>query len=72
MAAKISNVSSGSIAEELGLKAGDFLISINNHKIADIIDYMYYEAASELDLLVEIDGEQVLFDFHGQVSTSCC
>ena len=62
MAAKISNVSSGSIAEELGLKAGDFLISINNHKIADIIDYMYYEAASELDLLVEIDGEQVLFE----------
>ncbi len=62
MAAKISNVSPDSIAEELGLKAGDFLISINDHKIADIIDYMYYEAASELDLLVEIDGEQVLFE----------
>ena len=62
MAAKISNVSKGSIAEELGLKAGDSLIAINEHKIADIIDYMYYEAASELELLVEIDGEQVLIE----------
>lgn len=62
MAAKISNISKGSIAEELGLKAGDSLIAINDHKIADIIDYMYYEAASELELLVEIDGEQVLIE----------
>ncbi len=62
MAAKISRVSAGSIADELGLKAGDFLITINDHKIVDVIDYMYYEAATELDLLVEIDGEQILFE----------
>ncbi len=62
MAAKISNVSAGSIAEELGLKAGDLLIAINDHKIADIIDYMYYEAATELELLMEIDSEQVLIE----------
>lgn len=62
MAAKISNVSADSIAEELGLKAGDLLIAINDHKIADIIDYMYYEAATELELLMEIDGERVLID----------
>lgn len=62
MAAKISNVSAGSIGEELGLKAGDVLLAINDHKIVDIIDYMYYEAAAELELLLEIDGEQVLIE----------
>ena len=62
MAAKISNVSFGSIAEELGLKAGDSLLAINDHKINDIIDFMYYEAASQLELLMEIDGEQVIIE----------
>ncbi len=58
----ISGVAEGSLAEELGLKAGDRLISINDHEIRDVIDYMFYEAATELSLLVEIDGEEVLFE----------
>ena len=62
MAAKISKVLMGSIADELGLKAGDILLAINDHKITDIIDYMYYEAATELELLMEIDGERVLIE----------
>ena len=62
MAAKICNISAGSIADELGLKAGDLLLAINDHPITDIIDYMYYEAATELELLMEIDGEQVLIE----------
>lgn len=62
MAAKIVAVEADSLGEELGLKPGDQLISINDHPIRDVIDYMYYEAATELDLLFEIDGEQVLFE----------
>jgi putative radical SAM enzyme (TIGR03279 family) len=62
MAAKISRVAPASIAEELELKAGDLLISMNGHPIRDVIDYMYYEATTELSLLMEIDGEQVLFE----------
>lgn len=62
MAAKISGVTPGSLGEELGLKAGDRLISINDHPITDVIDYMYYEAAEELSLLMEVDGEKVLFE----------
>ena len=62
MPAIISAVSQDSLAEELGLKAGDRLISINGNEIKDVIDYMYYEAATELMMLVEIDGEEVLFE----------
>ncbi len=62
MAAKISSVTPDSLGEELGLKAGDSLISINDHPIIDVIDYMFYEAAEELSLLMEVDGEKVLFE----------
>ncbi|MBQ7094949.1 MAG: DUF512 domain-containing protein [Clostridia bacterium] len=62
MAAKIIQVDPDSLGAELGLKAGDQLISINGHPIKDVIDYMYYEAATELELLLEIDGEEVLIE----------
>ena len=62
MAAEITCVSPDSLGEELGLKPGDRLISMNGHPIRDVIDYMYYEAAEDLSLLMEIDGEEVLFE----------
>ena len=62
MSAKISGVSFGSIGEELGLKNGDVLVAMNGHEVHDVIDYMYYEASSELSLLVNVDGEDVLFE----------
>src|SRR6056297_428917 len=39
--AVISNVSSASLAEELGLETGDEIISINGNQIKDILDYRY-------------------------------
>lgn len=55
---KICRVQSGSIAEEAGIEAGDFLISINKQVIKDIFDYRYYQASEELVLDIEKpDGE---------------
>lgn len=62
MSALITCVMPDSLGEELGLKSGDKLIAMNGHEIRDVIDYMYYEASSDLSLLVEIDGEEVLFE----------
>lgn len=62
MSALIVGVTPDSLGEELGLKPGDKLISMNGHPIRDVIDYMYYEASVELSLLAEIDGEEVLFE----------
>lgn len=51
-------VQSGSIAEEAGVEAGDFLLSINKQNIKDIFDYRYYQASEELLLEIEKpDGE---------------
>lgn len=62
MAAKITGVAPDSLGEELELKPGDVLLQMNGKPVRDVIDYMYYEATSELSLLVEIDGEEVLFE----------
>ena len=42
-----------SIADEMGIEAGDKLISINNHTIEDVFDYHYYVNDEELVLLIE-------------------
>jgi len=42
MAVKIDAIKSDSIAEEIGLKQGDSLISINGHEINDVLDYDFY------------------------------
>ena len=41
MAALIKYVEEGSIAEEIGLEAGDTLLEINNNEIKDVLDYRY-------------------------------
>lgn len=42
MSAPIINVINDSIAEEMGIEAGDCLISVNDHQIEDMIDYQFY------------------------------
>lgn len=55
----IGRVEKGSIAEELGLETGDYLISVNGHKIEDIFDYQYLTDEEELLVLVEkANGEE--------------
>ena len=48
-----------SIAEELGIEAGDKLISINDNIIEDVFDYHYFVNDEELVVLIEkADGEE--------------
>ena len=56
---KISEVKSGSIGDELEIRPGDRLLSINGQKIEDVFDYHYYVNDDCLTLLVEkADGEE--------------
>ena len=57
----IAKVSSGSIAAELGLQPGDKLLSINGHVLRDVIDYRFYGAEEELELVVERDRERIVY-----------
>ena len=52
-------VEPGSIAEEMGIEAGDKLININDNAIEDVFDYHYYVNDEEIVLLIEKpDGEE--------------
>ena len=55
----IKGVLQGSIAEELGIEAGDKLIAINDCEIEDVFDYHYWVNDEELSVLIEKpDGEE--------------
>ncbi len=48
-----------SIAEELGLESGDEVISVNDQKITDVLDYRFQQAGEDILLLVKkADGEE--------------
>ena len=56
---RIKEVLPGSIAEELGVEAGDLLLAINDEEIEDVFDYHYYVNDGELTVLIQKpDGEE--------------
>ena len=59
----INRVIEDSIAQQLGISAGDYLISINNQEIKDIFDYQYLTTDEYIDLYIEHqDGSQVIYE----------
>ncbi|MFA6939400.1 MAG: DUF512 domain-containing protein [Clostridiaceae bacterium] len=52
---RISRVYNGSIAEEVDIKPGDYLIKINDKDINDILDYKFL--SSDENILLEIEKE---------------
>ena len=61
-AAVIAEIEPGSLAEELGLKAGDKIISVNGKKVRDIIEFQFEWAGEEIELAIERDGESQIFE----------
>ena len=60
---KITNVLADSIAWELGIQAGDFLVSVNGESIEDIFDYQFLVNDEEIIILIEKpDGEEWEFE----------
>lgn len=55
----INNVSEGSIAEELGVEPGDYLISINGNQIEDVFDYRFLVDDEYIEMVIrKADGEE--------------
>jgi putative radical SAM enzyme (TIGR03279 family) len=50
----------GSPAEAAGLRAGDTILSINGHALRDVIDYRFYGADEELEILAKRDTGEPL------------
>lgn len=54
----VEEVSSGSIAEELGIEPGDIILSVNGESIKDIIDYKYMVTDDYVEMDIQKpDGE---------------
>lgn len=49
----IKDVMLGSIAEEMGIEAGDFLVSINDEEIKDILDYKFQIFDDYITVVIE-------------------
>ncbi len=61
-AAVITDIAPGSLAEELGLKAGDKIISVNGKTLRDVIEFQFEWAGEEVELEIERDGQQQIFE----------
>ena len=60
----ITQISKGSIAEELGIVPGDFLLSINDSEVIDVFDYRYLSQDTEIKLVIEkADGTEKIYEF---------
>ena len=58
--AVINAVRPGSIGAEVGLEPGDVILSIDGHKLRDVIDYHYLASAERLLLLAcKVNGDEL-------------
>ncbi|WP_058485540.1 DUF512 domain-containing protein [Defluviitalea phaphyphila] len=60
---KIVKVLPQSIGEELGIEAGDILLSINNSIIEDVFDYRYLLSDEEITLLIRKNDSNEEWEF---------
>lgn len=58
----VNKVAGGSIADELGIKPGDKVISINHKAITDLIDYKYLTSDEYIELEVDSRGERWIYE----------
>ncbi len=56
---RIHAVQPGSSAEKAGLLPGDMLFSLNSHKLRDPIDFMFYSADDNLDIMVKREEKDI-------------
>ena len=60
---KVTGVDAGSIAEELGLRPGTDLVSVNGRELEDFLDWEFLTAEDQFFLHVrQPDGEEIEFD----------
>ncbi len=59
----ITGIEKNSVAEEMGIEPGDFIISVNGKEIADVFDYRYFTGEEYFELLIEKPcGEEWLLE----------
>lgn len=59
--AEVAVITPDSIAGSVGILPGDIIVSINNNKVQDTIDFMFYKDEEALDITVIRDSKKVKF-----------
>ncbi len=59
---RITTVEPNSIANELGFQSGDELLEISGKRVADAIDYRFYESDAEISVKIARNGEVTIYD----------
>ncbi len=57
MGGLVSNVQTGALADHMGLRPGDVIEAVNGYPLRDVIDFRFYSAEEEIELLVRRDGQ---------------
>ncbi len=71
MSALICEVRQGSIADELGIKAGDILVRIDGRKVMDILDYQFFSVDEEVEIEIEKpDGQMEIIEIEKDAGES--
>jgi NifB/MoaA-like Fe-S oxidoreductase len=58
----IAEIAQGSIAEELGLLAGDIVVAAGDQRLRDVIDYRFAMAETRVELLVRRGDEETIYE----------
>lgn len=64
---KIKSVASGGIGEEIGLRSGDVIDSINGDPVRDQIDYRFNIADEEIDIVIKRNNEKFEINFDKEI-----
>ncbi len=63
----VKSVVSGSIAEEIGIKPGDILVSVNDIRLKDILDYRFFTASEEYVIeVLKKNGETEIIEIYNE------
>ncbi len=50
---RVAHVELDGVAGAAGVRAGDLVLAVNGHALHDVLDYQFYSAEEELDLLIQ-------------------
>jgi putative radical SAM enzyme (TIGR03279 family) len=60
----VERVEEGGLAENMGVRSGDHLVSINGHPIYDCIDFQFYSADAVLNCVFQRKNRTLEMQFH--------
>ncbi|MGM0378222.1 MAG: DUF512 domain-containing protein [Bacillota bacterium] len=57
---KIKKIKKDSIAEELNIKPGDYLVKVNDKEVKDILEYIFMISVGYIELLIQKPNEELV------------